>query len=115
MATGNITNYYAAQTNVCSQVAQGTIELNNVIKVGNICFLTYQLTGATIVGNGGTICRLPEGFRPKNAVNCLGRLNYGGTVSMCNITINSEGYVRTNIGSNTVTASYIRNLAFPLA
>lgn len=115
MATGTITNLYAAQTDTCSQVAQGTIELNNVIKIGNISFITYQLTGATIAGNGGTICRLPEGFRPKNAVNCLGRLNYGGTLGEYNITINSEGYVRTNIGSNTVTAAYIRNLAFPLA
>lgn len=114
MGVGIIKNPNAVDTDVCAQIANGTVEINSVLKTGNICFISYQITGASISGNQGTICRLPEGFRPKNTVYFRGTVTYAGTNADHNLIMYPDGNIKTNIGSNTVTAVYLRNIAFPL-
>lgn len=114
MGVSVLNNPNAAETGVCTQIANGTVEINSVLKTGNICFFSYQLTGASIAGNQGTICRLQEGFRPKNVVYFRGDVIYAGTNGNFNLIIHPDGNIKTNIGSNTVTAVYLRNIAFPL-
>ena len=115
MAVGTINNPNSVETGVCTQIANGTVEVNSVFKTGNICFVSYQLTGASIAGNQGAICQLQEGFRPKRTVQFAGVVTYAGAVNIQNLVIYPDGNIKTNIGSNTVTAVYLRNIVFPLA
>lgn len=96
----------------CAQIANGTVDYNLVQKIGNLVIFTYQVTGASIAGINGTICRLPDNCRPSSQRHITARVNYAGTLNSYHLKINTDGNVTTQIGNNTVTEVYIFSVAF---
>ena len=94
-------------SNVCQQIAAGTVNINYVRKSANIVVLSYELTECSIDGNNGTVCRLPENFRPSSSQYIEARCTYGGALALQRFYVDTDGYVKTSIGSNTVTNVYI--------
>lgn len=115
MADGTVQNALSVDTSTCMQIAQGTVGSNEVYKTGNILFISYTVSSATIAGNQGTVCQLRDGFKPLRQQVILAQVNYGGTLSIQALIVNTDGTIKTAIGNNTVTNVYIRSVPILLA
>ena len=84
-----------------SMIASGTINTsyaNVLYRIGDLCYLTLRINGATVDADG-TCITLPEGFRPKKAtyVDCTASgvfrqatINADGTVTVPNAVSNNN-------------------------
>lgn len=99
-------------TNVCTQVAAGTININYIRKSANVVIISYELTECSIAGTNGTVCMLPTGFRPSANQRISAICTYAGANAPQQFIVNTDGTVKTLIGNNTVTGVYIRNIVF---
>ena len=100
----------AVTSGTCMQIANGTVGQNEVYKTGNILFISYTVSSATIAGNQGTVCQLRDGFKPLRQQVILAQVNYGGTLSVQALVVYTDGNIKTAIGSSTVTNVYIRSI-----
>ena len=110
MAVSKIENPMSVDESTCMQIAQGSVETNAVYKTGNIAFISYEVSGATIAGWDGTVCQLREGYRPTRTQMIGVLVNYAGTLNVQRLKVSPDGTIKTLIGSNTATAVYIRGI-----
>lgn len=115
MADGTVQNALSVDTSTCMQIAQGTVGSNEVYKTGNIMFISYTVTGASIAGNQGTICQLRDGYKPTKQQTIFAQVVYNGTLGIQALVVNTDGTIKTAIGNNTVTGAYIRSVPILLA
>ena len=90
------------------------IGINQVERSGNIVIVTLGLTiSSSIAGVNGLIATLPVGYRPSARVNlpCYGTY-YSSNVGFWKVFISSDGTIKTDIGSGTITGTIYIHFSF---
>ena len=90
------------------------VGINQVERSGNTVIVTLGLTiTSSIAGVNGLIATLPVGYRPSARVNlpCYGTY-YSTNVGFWKVFISSDGTIKTDIGSGTLTGTIYINFSF---
>ena len=68
-----------------------------------VCFKAN--ISSTIAGSGGLLCTLPVGYRPSEENKRSAFTTYGNSTNFFDIKINTDGTIKTAIGSGTISVA----------